>query len=293
MQIPAFAENTCGISAAGDKICKACILFNRMAGPGYPNLEFVIIDGGSTDGSLQTIDTYAPWLTSWVSEPDRGQSHAINKGFMRANGIYGNWINSDDLLAEGALNKLAQFIDTNSDKKVFLGEYQEYSETENKSVRKHSDIQSLEELININGGWRKNGGNQIGQQATFFPLSLLRKVGMLNQDNHFSMDYELWGRFLISGAEFIRIPEVLGIFRIHKDQKISNRVQMNRSLIYSANMLIRENTEWSWEEKSKYIKNLKKEKLSFQYHHFRSVIGIKRRSKALINALLYPFQKAK
>ena len=68
----------------------------------YPNLEYLIIDGGSTDNSVDIIRKYEPWLTYWVSEPDRGQTHAINKGLRMARGEWFNWINSDDLLTPGA-----------------------------------------------------------------------------------------------------------------------------------------------------------------------------------------------
>lgn len=70
---------------------------------GYPHLEFFVVDGGSTDGTIDVIRRYAPWLTHWVSEPDRGQSHAINKGLAKATGRYFNWHNADDWLAPGSL----------------------------------------------------------------------------------------------------------------------------------------------------------------------------------------------
>src|SRR6266540_2036861 len=70
---------------------------------GYPNLEYIIIDGGSTDESVEIIKKYEPWLAYWVSEKDRGQSHAINKGFSFATGEIYAWINSDDYYAPGAL----------------------------------------------------------------------------------------------------------------------------------------------------------------------------------------------
>src|SRR5262249_42815910 len=74
---------------------------------GYPNLEYIVIDGGSTDCSLDVIKQYEPWLTSWVSEADRGQAHAINKGLERCTGRIFNWINSDDILAPNALATIA------------------------------------------------------------------------------------------------------------------------------------------------------------------------------------------
>ena len=73
---------------------------------GYPRLEYIIIDGGSTDGSVDIIRKYERYLTHWESQPDRGQSHAINKGFERATGEYVGWQNSDDLYFPGALRKL-------------------------------------------------------------------------------------------------------------------------------------------------------------------------------------------
>lgn len=74
---------------------------------GYPNLEYMIIDGGSTDGSIEIIKKYEPWLAYWVSEPDCGQSHAINKGWKRSGGDLLAWLNSDDFLARNALETVA------------------------------------------------------------------------------------------------------------------------------------------------------------------------------------------
>jgi glycosyltransferase involved in cell wall biosynthesis len=75
---------------------------------GYPNLEYILIDGGSTDGSLEIVQKYAPWLAYWVSETDSGQSQALNKGFVRSSGEIMAWLNSDDRYAPGALFKVAQ-----------------------------------------------------------------------------------------------------------------------------------------------------------------------------------------
>jgi glycosyltransferase involved in cell wall biosynthesis len=74
---------------------------------GYPNLEYIVIDGGSTDNSVEIIKKYEPWLTYWVSEPDKGQVDAINKGLQRVTGQWFNWINGDDILLSGSLKTLA------------------------------------------------------------------------------------------------------------------------------------------------------------------------------------------
>src|SRR6266850_3198232 len=74
---------------------------------GYPNLQYLIIDGESSDGSVEIIKKYEKYLSYWISEPDRGQSHAVNKGLQRARGDVVNWLNSDDYLEPGSLNEIA------------------------------------------------------------------------------------------------------------------------------------------------------------------------------------------
>ena len=76
---------------------------------GYPRLQYIVIDGGSTDGSVALIQKYSSWLSAWVSEKDRGQSHAINKGFDIARGDVIGWLNSDDVYAEGALHHVGRY----------------------------------------------------------------------------------------------------------------------------------------------------------------------------------------
>ena len=93
---------------------------------GYPNLEYIIIDGGSTDNSTEIIKKYEPWLTYWVSEPDRGQTHAINKGLEKATGEIFNWINSDDILMPGALFAIAQGM---QDSDAFVGVVNNFDES--------------------------------------------------------------------------------------------------------------------------------------------------------------------
>src|SRR5450759_2806690 len=87
----------------------------------YPNLEYFIIDGGSTDNSIEIIKKYEKHLTYWVSEKDNGQAHAINKGFKKATGDIVCWINSDDLLIQGAINTISNYFSRNPDVQFING----------------------------------------------------------------------------------------------------------------------------------------------------------------------------
>ena len=159
---------------------------------GYPEFEYIVLDGASTDNSVEIIKKYAPWLTYWVSEPDGGQSEAINRGLKRGSGLYATWINSDDLLCKNALVDHASCIGfaTNI---VYVGICVVVDEIGNVVSSLRGRIHSLEDLLRIRRVWRSGGF--IGQPAVLFPRPLALAVGGLDTDNHNTMDYELWGRF--------------------------------------------------------------------------------------------------
>jgi len=251
----------------------------------YPNLEYIIIDGGSTDNTIDTIDKYKAWISYWVSEPDKGQSDAINKGFQVATGKYGNWINSDDLLDKDALWTLASELDKQNRPVVYLGDYKEIDINGKLKRISRSYIRELEELVDIGGHWRNGKSNQIGQQATFFPVSLFREVGMLNPNNHYSMDYELWGRFLIAGAYFCPVHNTLGSFRVYDGQKISNRHKTTKSLIDTAYTLISDCPYWVRSKKKYHRGLILKYSVKYYYGYIRSIIGIRRRLKYLFRGI--------
>ena len=93
-----------------------------VLGQDYPNLEYIIIDGGSTDGSVDIIRKYSDQLYYWVSEPDRGQTHGLIKGFARATGEIQGWLCSDDLLEVGSLREVGQFFIEHPDGRVVYGD---------------------------------------------------------------------------------------------------------------------------------------------------------------------------
>lgn len=148
----------------------------------YPNLEYIIIDGGSTDESVSIIKKYEPWLTYWVSENDTGQSHALNKGFSRSNGKWLNWINSDDLLAKDALLKI--FSSLRRDQYEIIIATGIITDENLKFIRKKPTvILKFNELIK----W----GQSPSQPSVFFSRQLYEKV-KIRKDFHYVMDWRLW-----------------------------------------------------------------------------------------------------
>ena len=119
---------------------------------GYPNLEYFIMDGGSTDGSVEIIKKYSPWLSYWVSEPDSGQSDAINRGLKRASGEFATWINSDDLLSKNALVEHASRIGFAPDT-VYVGDCIYIDQTGKVLSLHRGRVQSLEDLVRIKTVW--------------------------------------------------------------------------------------------------------------------------------------------
>jgi hypothetical protein len=208
---------------------------------GYPDLEYVVMDGGSTDGSVAIIEKYAPWLTHWTSAPDDGQSDAINRGFAACSAPFGGWINSDDRLCQHALTRHAQTHGF-APGTLYVGDCL-YLEHDGTVRRRHTSvIRSFEDLVRIGRFWRQRGN--IVQPETLFPLDLFREAGGLNVENHYTMDYELWGDLLLAGAE-IRVTGIdYGALRLHDAQKIADRAAVTRSLVAAAHRLIDRHPDW-------------------------------------------------
>ncbi len=185
---------------------------------GYPNLEYMVIDGGSTDRSIEIIKKYRKYLAFWVSEKDRGQTHAINKGFKRATGDLINWLNSDDMLPDNALNALAGEVLKHSEAGVYFGDYRAVDAKGRLLYARKSAPFRHSALF-----W----GRQLSSQpAVFFRRSLLLDHGHLNEDQQFCMDTEFWIRLARSGVSFQQIKHPLGITRAHSDAKTTRLQQV-------------------------------------------------------------------
>jgi len=179
----------------------------------YPNLEYIIIDGGSTDHTCEIIHKYEKHLHYWVSEPDSGQTHAINKGLQKASGDVFNWLNSDDYYAPGALQHVGEAFQT-ADVNVYIGRSRVFSGDRTLFETRGADIYpgNLAKTI----GWAR-----IDQPETFFRKSCIDALGPLNESLHYLMDRDLWIRYLsYFGLEGIsRSAQQLVNFRLHEESK--------------------------------------------------------------------------
>ena len=216
---------------------------------GYPNLEYVIIDGGSTGETVDIIQRYERWLTEWVSEPDEGQSHAINKGFARSTGAFVCWINSDDLLQKNALSRHARQVGF-SENALYAGDCIYWDEEGEPLGRHRPKVETLEDLVRIGAVWRQDGAIQ--QPATLFPLAVARDVGGLDVSNHYAMDYEFWGRLMLAGLRVQHTHIDFGIFRRHDNQKIADHERITESLVEGAHSVIRAHPTWRSEKKERF-----------------------------------------
>lgn len=186
----------------------------------YPNLEYIIIDGESSDMSVDIIRKYEPYLHYWVSEKDNGQSQAINKGFKRATGDIIAWINSDDLYLPGTLAAVADFFRNNPHVSVAYGETLIVDDQSNTlwsyGRGTPGGYIGLDDWVTF---WWKEC--PAGQQGIFFRRELLNKVGYLDEQMHYCFDYDYWLR-IAESEKFYYLPKVLAKFRIHSDSKTSN-----------------------------------------------------------------------
>jgi len=180
----------------------------------YPNLEYIIIDGGSKDNSVEIIKKYADKLTYWVSEPDKGQSDAINKGLRLATGDIINWLNSDDYHEPHTLHTIAKAF-TKPNVMVVCGRGRLFRhENETAYYSQGTDVYpgNLAKTI----GWAR-----MDQPETFFSKAAINKMGLLDTRLHYLMDRDWWLKYLflfrLEGVKII--PDVLVNFRLHADSK--------------------------------------------------------------------------
>ena len=186
-----------------------------VANQEYSNVEHIVIDGGSTDDTVDLLERYEQkYDLKWVSEPDRGQSHAVNKGINKATGDWIGWQNSDDFYLPRAFRRLISKAKANPNSDVICGDLVIVDENGQKIDQSYSIYPS--EYIQRH--WSLFTSNQ----CTFFHSRVFKKLGLLNEDCNYTMDAELFQRITEAGLSIELIPEFMGAFRKHSDQKTHN-----------------------------------------------------------------------
>jgi glycosyltransferase involved in cell wall biosynthesis len=172
----------------------------------YPRLEYIIVDGGSTDGSVEIVRKHENKLAWWVSGKDSGQTDAINKGFARAKGDILAWLNSDDTYEPGAVAAAVKLLQAEPEVGLVYGDASYINENGRvigKFPAAQTDLRRL-----------RTGYVHIPQQAAFFRGNLWRAVGPLDPSFYFAMDYDLWVR-LAARSQIRYVPQTWANFRLH------------------------------------------------------------------------------
>ncbi|MCX6057206.1 MAG: glycosyltransferase family 2 protein [Chloroflexi bacterium] len=196
---------------------QACFLeatIQSVLGQDYARVEYIIIDGGSTDGSVDVIKKYKSRLAWWVSEQDQGQTDAINKGFNRATGEILAWLNSDDTYNAGAISAAVKYLTENPAVAMVYSDcdfINEQGDVIGKFNSAQTDIRRLRE-----------GYVHIPQQSMFFRAKYWRELGPLDPSFYFAMDYDLWTRIAARAPLKYLAGQTWANFRLHMSGKTTS-----------------------------------------------------------------------
>ena len=180
---------------------------------GYPNLEYIVIDGKSQDGSAKLIQKYEPWLTYWVSAPDLGQADALQNGFMRSTGERLGWLNSDDLLLPGALYQIG-ILHRLAPTSLIAGSVINWDTQSGQEEVIHQRGLSLDSLLQL---WKRS--YRWHQPGLLFPRQAYEYVGGLDTSLRYGMDYDLLCRLLRLNLPVMYTDQCLAKFRLHPTSK--------------------------------------------------------------------------
>ena len=180
----------------------------------YPHIEYIIVDGGSSDGSVDVIKKYAGRLAWWVSEQDKGQTDAINKGFNRASGEILAWLNSDDTYNPGVVSAAVKYLTENPDVAMVYADCN-YINEQGGVIGKFNSAQTDHRRL-------REGYVHIPQQTMFFRANYWKELGPLDPSFYFAMDYDLWTRIAARAPIKYLAGQTWANFRIHTSGKTTS-----------------------------------------------------------------------
>lgn len=245
----------------------------------YPNLQLIIIDGGSTDETIDIIKKYENYVDYWVSESDKGQSDALNKGFKKSNGDFFGWLNSDDLYLPGVFFLIIDTFKKNPKTELVFGDWL--------SIDKKNNIIDLNHAFDFNLNHFRYEGFHLNAQSMLWKSSLHKKFSGFFLELYNTMDYQMILEFgILSENNFLRIPNIIGAFRRHENQKTGPKI---------SNQIVREHyllaKRFNYQDKFKLIGKFKRHIFRYRraYWYIRRG-GLKNLFERLFTSLKYRIQ---